>query len=67
MANAKNRKGKIVKADRSGVREVGDTKVVYLNLPVDVATKLAAEAEAEDRPMSVQAARIIKQHFEGKR
>jgi hypothetical protein len=49
MANAKSRKGKIVKADRSGVRESVE------------------EAEAEDRPISVQAARIIKQYFEGKR
>ena len=41
-----------------------ESKVLYLNLPLDVAALLEAEAIAEDRPMSVQAARIIRAHFE---
>jgi hypothetical protein len=44
-----------------------ETKVIYLNLPVDVAALLEAEAAAEDRPISVQAGRIIKQYFDAKK
>jgi hypothetical protein len=42
------------------------TRVIYLNLSVDVAALLEAEARAEQRPISVQAGRIIKQYFENK-
>ena len=48
------------------VAKDAETKVLYLNLSMDIAAKLEAEAAAEDRPMSVQAARIIRAHF-GKR
>jgi hypothetical protein len=44
-----------------------ETKVIYLNLPVDVAALLEAEAAAEERPTSVQAGRIIKQYFDAKK
>jgi hypothetical protein len=42
------------------------SKVIYINLPADIAAKLAAEAKAEDRPISVQAGRIIRQYFDAK-
>jgi hypothetical protein len=45
----------------------GETKVVYLNLPFDLALKLAQEAKTEMRPMSNLAARIIKEYYETKR
>jgi hypothetical protein len=43
-----------------------ETKVIWLNLPVAVAALLEEEATAEDRPMSVQAGRILKQYFDKK-
>jgi hypothetical protein len=55
---------------KSAKVSVGDaktqTRVIYLNLPIDIAAKLEAEAKAEDRPISVQAARILRQYFETK-
>lgn len=42
------------------------TRVVYLNLPFDIAVKLAADAEDQMRPMSVHAAWIIKKFYADK-
>lgn len=61
---AKIPKSRQVPTDRGEAK--ADTRVIYLNLPCDVAALLEAEAEAEDRPISVQAGRIIKQYFEKK-
>lgn len=39
------------------------TKVVYLNLPAELAAKLASDADDQMRPMSVHAAWIIKRYY----
>jgi hypothetical protein len=49
------------------VKRAAERKVVYVNLPFDLAQKLAAEAKAEMRPMSVQAARIVTGYYDAKR
>jgi hypothetical protein len=56
-----------VSGHRDQKEEKVETKVIYLNLPVDVAALLEAEAAAEERPISVQAGRIIKQYFDAKK
>jgi hypothetical protein len=60
---AKNPKAKKEKPE-SGSPE---TKVVYLNLPFSIADDLAKEADENMRPISVQAAWIIKQYFEARK
>jgi predicted transcriptional regulator len=41
----------------------GKTKVISLNLPLDIAKLLEQYAAEEDRSMSVQAVRIIREHY----
>jgi hypothetical protein len=59
-------KSEPAKTERDGYNLPADknTRVVRVELPLHVANLLEAEANAEDRPMSLQAARIIRQYFE---
>ena len=66
MHNSHKRKEEKMATATQKAKKAGETKVVYLNLPADIAAKLLAESVAEDRPMSVQAARIIAQYYEAK-
>jgi hypothetical protein len=59
----KNPKAKKEKAEGGAA----ETKVVYLNLPFSIADDLAKEADENMRPISVQAAWIIKQYFESRK
>jgi hypothetical protein len=54
------------KAERLEAAGGPKKKLLYLPLDEDVHDRLKAEALAEDRPMTVQAARILKMYFQAK-